>query len=64
MIGRDMVPYAFAGQAILMENQTSFTILSQPDENTCGPTCLHAIYNYNNDLFPLDRETKGCSWKT
>ena len=22
------------------------TIRSQPDDETCGPTCLHAIYNY------------------
>src|SRR3954464_14184680 len=24
-------------------------ILPQPDETTCGPTCLHAIYNYWGD---------------
>ncbi len=22
------------------------TMLPQPDETTCGPTCLHAIYRY------------------
>ena len=22
------------------------TMLPQPDETTCGPTCLQAVYNY------------------
>lgn len=25
------------------------TILPQPDETTCGPTCLHAVYRYWDD---------------
>lgn len=29
-------------------------ILPQPDETTCGPTCLHAIYRYWGDDEPLD----------
>ena len=28
-------------------------ILPQPDETTCGPTCLHAIYGYWGDDEPL-----------
>ena len=36
-----------------METQLPFTILSQPTETTCGPTCLHAIYNYYHDPLPL-----------
>jgi hypothetical protein len=28
-------------------------ILSQPDNITCGPTCLHAIYRYFGDEIPL-----------
>jgi hypothetical protein len=28
--------------------------LPQPDETTCGPTCLHAIYRYFGDDEPLD----------
>jgi hypothetical protein len=28
--------------------------LPQPDETTCGPTCLHAIYAYWGDDEPLD----------
>src|ERR1700741_1240107 len=30
-----------------------FDILSQPDEVTCGPTCLQALYRYYNDDIPL-----------
>jgi hypothetical protein len=29
-------------------------ILPQPDETTCGPTCLHAIYRYWGDEEPLE----------
>ncbi len=28
---------------------------SQPDDFTCGPTCLHAIYRYWGDEVPLSR---------
>lgn len=30
-------------------------MLPQPDETTCGPTCLHAIYNYYDDTLPLEQ---------
>jgi len=30
-------------------------ILPQPDESTCGPTCLHAVYGYFSDPLPLAR---------
>ena len=29
------------------------TTLPQPDETTCGPTCLHAVYRYWGDREPL-----------
>lgn len=32
-----------------------FEILAQPDETTCGPTCLQAVYNYFGDNIPLTR---------
>jgi hypothetical protein len=38
-----------------METQLPFTILTQPTETTCGPTCLHAIYNYYDDPLSLDQ---------
>ncbi|MDP3920395.1 MAG: C39 family peptidase [Candidatus Omnitrophota bacterium] len=28
-------------------------ILPQPDDTTCGPTCLHAIYDYYGDEIPI-----------
>ena len=30
-----------------------FDIQAQPDEVTCGPTCLHALYNHYGDSMPL-----------
>lgn len=30
-------------------------ILSQPDDTTCGPTCLHAVYRYYGENIPLER---------
>jgi hypothetical protein len=29
-------------------------ILRQPDDSTCGPTCLHAVYRYFKDPVALD----------
>jgi hypothetical protein len=31
----------------------NFDIKAQPDEVTCGPTCLHALYQYYNDDIKL-----------
>ena len=33
----------------------SVPILAQPDDTTCGPTCLQAIYRYYGDEAPLSR---------
>jgi hypothetical protein len=38
---------------IVMEARLQFDILPQPDDTTCGPTCLHAIYRYFGDEIPL-----------
>ena len=35
-----------------------FDIKAQPDETTCGPTCLHALYNYYGDAIPLKEVMK------
>lgn len=32
----------------------SIPILAQPDDTTCGPTCLHAVYRYYGDTIALD----------
>lgn len=38
-----------------MESKLELSILPQPDETTCGPTCLHAVYRYYGDETPLER---------
>lgn len=35
--------------AALIERELEFDILRQPDDTTCGPTCLHSIYRYYED---------------
>src|SRR5262245_50518729 len=37
-----------------MPSLTDLQILPQPDDATCGPTCLHAVYRYFGDPLPLD----------
>ncbi len=34
-------------------------ILRQPDDATCGPTCLHAVYRYFGDEISLDEVIAG-----
>ncbi|MDO8946717.1 MAG: C39 family peptidase [Desulfocapsaceae bacterium] len=36
-----------------MESRFALDILSQPDDTTCGPTCLHAVYRYYGDEISL-----------
>jgi hypothetical protein len=33
----------------LTRHTLDFDILAQPDYQTCGPTCLHAVYRYHGD---------------
>lgn len=37
-------------------------IREQPDDSTCGPTCLHSVYNYYN--YPIDLDKVIQSVKT
>lgn len=37
----------------LMDILLDVDILPQPDDITCGPTCLHSIYKYYDDNIPL-----------
>lgn len=39
----------------LMERGLNLDILHQPDDHTCGPTCLHAVYQYFGDDVPLNQ---------
>ncbi|MBN2718364.1 MAG: C39 family peptidase [Deltaproteobacteria bacterium] len=36
-----------------MRKKLTFEILPQPDNTTCGPTCLHALYRYYGDNVSL-----------
>ncbi len=36
-----------------METRLQLPMLPQPDDTTCGPTCLHAVYNYYDDPIAL-----------
>lgn len=38
-----------------METRLTVDILPQPDDLTCGPTCLHAIYRYYGDEISLEQ---------
>lgn len=38
-----------------MTKPLQLDILTQPDDTTCGPTCLHAVYDYYGDRLPLDQ---------
>src|SRR3954470_1155280 len=36
-----------------VETRLKLEMLPQPDDTTCGPTCLHALYQFHNDPIPL-----------
>lgn len=38
-----------------MKTQLHFDIQAQPDDITCGPTCLQAVYAYYGETIPLQR---------
>ena len=38
-----------------MTTRLLLDIQPQPDDTTCGPTCLHAIYRYFKDTIPLEQ---------
>ncbi|MBM3289431.1 MAG: hypothetical protein FJY92_04700 [Candidatus Hydrogenedentes bacterium] len=38
-----------------MNRQVTLEIQPQPDETTCGPTCLHAVYGYYDDPIALPK---------
>lgn len=36
-----------------------FELLAQPNDSTCGPTCLHGVYGFFGDQLPLDQVIAG-----
>ncbi len=41
--------------------QIQLEMLPQPDDSTCGPTCLHAVYRYHDDALPLQQVIDECA---
>jgi len=37
-----------------MRTRIEFDMVAQPDDQTCGATCLHSIYRYHRDRVELD----------
>lgn len=38
-----------------MSSRLQLEILPQPDDTTCGPTCLHAVYRFHGVQLPLEQ---------
>lgn len=45
-----------------MERTLDFKIREQPTDTTCGPVCLHAVYDYFNDDVPLEQVIREVSY--
>jgi hypothetical protein len=44
-----------------METRLQLSIVPQPNDTTCGQTCLHAVYRYYGDDIPLERVVEEVS---
>lgn len=51
----DTLPPAGGEVGRSMERKLELEILPQPDDATCGPTCLHAVYRYYGEDLELER---------
>ena len=49
------LPRAPSGGTERMRDLRTFEIQRQPDDLSCGPTCLHAVYRYFGDELSLER---------
>lgn len=38
-----------------LDTHLQFEIRAQPNDTTCGPTCLHAVYHFYNDSISLNQ---------
>jgi hypothetical protein len=47
-------------ESTLVETEFPLEILPQPDDTTCGPTCLHAVYRHYGLDLPLSRVIAEC----
>jgi hypothetical protein len=48
-------PLSTASDQEEMEKRLPLNMLRQPDETTCGPSCLHAIYRYYGEDISLEQ---------
>src|SRR5580765_1910367 len=48
-------PRGILRKTVGMETRLQVEILPQPDDFSCGPTCLHALYRYYGEEISLDR---------
>lgn len=48
-------PSQAPGRRAPLRAELAFSVLPQPDDTTCGPTCLHAVYGYYQDAIDLQR---------
>ncbi len=46
----------------LAPTELSLRITPQPDEETCGPTSLHAVYRYHEDDIPLEQVVRETTY--
>jgi hypothetical protein len=42
-------------EVAVMDTRLELDMNRQPDDASCGPTCLHAVYRYFGDEMPLDK---------
>ena len=42
-------------RGVPVKTRLNLQILPQPDDTTCGPTCLQAVYSYFDDEMPLEQ---------
>jgi hypothetical protein len=42
-----------------MKNKLFIDMLPQPDDTTCGPTCLHAVYRFYDDPITIGEVVSG-----
>jgi hypothetical protein len=48
------MPHECTTGETFLETRLHLDILPQPDNQTCGPTCLHAVYRYYGQDIPLE----------
>jgi hypothetical protein len=55
LFGSSLALAATLRHRTFVKTQLDLQILAQPDDTTCGPTCLQAVYSYFEDELPLEQ---------